>query len=92
MEEFTALHWTTPKPRLARSLASISRQQLAAADAAITGWTDDPLAAINGEDDDGWREPREENENDEKRRAQFLISREDDDDDEGIGGLQPIRL
>ena len=83
-EEFTALHWTTPKPRLARSLASISRQQLAAAaDAAITGWTDDPLAAINGEDGDGdgWREPREENENDEKRRAQFLISREDDDDD-----------
>ena len=78
-EEFTALHWTTPKPRLARSLASISRQQLAAAVAtdADTGWTDDPLAAINGEDDDGvgWREPREENENDEKRRAQFLISR-----------------
>ena len=90
MEEFTALHWTTLKPRLARSLASISREQLAAAADADTGWTDDPLAAINGEDD-GWREPREENENDEKRRAQFLISREDDDD-EGIGGLQPIRL
>ena len=73
MEEFTALEVDAKlKPTLARSLASISRQQLAPAAA---GWTRCNQPTDRGED--GWG--AEDGDDDEKRRAaQFLISEEDD--------------
>ena len=85
MEEFSALFvvvaWTTLKPTLARSLASIPDNS----------WPPPrrrrPRLDSLQSTDRRRLEPREEDENDdEKRRAQFLISEDDDDDrnDEGI--------